>query len=129
MFASLPTTIDSATIPAAFAQVRVTQIKVDSSGVDINIRTGEKIRTVTITPRQQIKVDALNGSLCSGSESCSGTAPTILHLYRIPRLKLQNAIPRADGGSSITVVTNSGNIYRFDAVPGTAQKRLLNIVR
>jgi hypothetical protein len=125
LVAALPNTTDSATIPASWAMVRIQKLSVDSGGVYLHLKTGEKIRSISISPRHQIKAQPLNGQLCQ--EKCSGSAPTILHIYRIKPVTFPTALRRGDGGSIVTVTTNSNNTYSFDAAPGFSSKRIFYI--
>jgi hypothetical protein len=118
-------TVDTAEFGPNFALYRVTKIKTDYSGVTIQLKTGEKIRSVSIFPRHQIKAMPANGVLCT--ESCQGGAPTILHIYRIKPVLFRTTGRRGDGGSMVNIVTNSNSVYKFDVVPGTPVKRTLLI--
>jgi hypothetical protein len=119
-------TIDTSDIPPSFALNRVTNLNTDGGGVTIQLKTGEKIKSIFISPRYQIKAIPLDGILCQ--EKCSGSAPTTLSVFTIKPVIFPSANRLSDGSSFLTITTNSESIYKFRIRPGTPQKRTL-IVR
>ena len=111
-------TIDSTTITPQWAMDRVTDVRTDAQGLTVQIKTGEKIRSVLITPASWVQVQPLDGVLCKDN-SCTGTAPT--------SLLINKGVRPVGGMSFITVTTNSSNIYKFRVKYGVPVKRTIRI--
>jgi hypothetical protein len=111
-------TIDSSTIAPKWAIERVTNMSVDQQGVTVQLKTGEKIKSILVTPARWIQVQPLDGALCKDG-SCQGAAPTAVLIN-------QGDIP-ARGVSMVTITTNSHNIYKFKVRYGAPAKRTFAI--
>jgi hypothetical protein len=111
-------TVDSATITPSWAVDRITNLWVDQGGVTLQFKTGEKIKSILITPAKWVQVQPLDGVLCKDG-SCSGTAPTAVLIN-------QGARP-ATGMVIVTITTNSRNIYKFRVRGGAPPKRTFAI--
>jgi hypothetical protein len=111
-------TIDSSLIPPKWAIDRVANVNTDSQGVTLQIKTGERIRSILITPAGWVQVQPLDGVLCKES-SCSGSAPTAILINKGPRPAL--------GMSFVTITTNSRNIYKLRVRYGAPSKRTVSI--
>jgi hypothetical protein len=120
-------TVDTAEYKPDFALYRITKINADEAGVIVKIQTGEKIRSVSISPRHQFKVIPLNGCLSSDG-SCQGDAPTIFRVFRIRPVLFKTTGRMKDGGSSVIFTTNSNSTYSFYVRPGTPAKRMMTIL-
>lgn len=111
-------TPDSAQIQPNWAINRVMEVKTDSQGVTVQLKTGEKIRSVLITPPGWIKVQPMDGVMCQDNQ-CQGPAPTAILINKGER--------PVSGMSFVTVTTNSRNIYKFRVKYGAPAKRTLFI--
>jgi hypothetical protein len=111
-------TIDSTTIAPKWAVERITNINVDQLGVTLQLKTGEKIKSILITPSKWVQVQPLDGVLCKEG-GCSGSAPTAVLLN-------QGNLP-ARGACFVTITTNSRNIYKFRVRYGAPAKRTFGI--
>jgi hypothetical protein len=112
-------TIDSVTMPQRWAIERISNINTDQQGVTVQFGTGEKIKSVLITPPGWIQVQPLDGLLCKEG-SCSGAAPTAVLINKADRLP-------ARGMSIVTVTTNSRAIYKFRIRYGAPAQRTIKI--
>lgn len=111
-------TIDSSSIPPKWAIDRVANVNTDSQGVTLQFKTGEKIRSILITPAGWVQVQPLDGVLCKDS-SCNGSAPTAVLINK-------GDLP-VSGMSFVTITTNSRNIYKLRVRYGAPSKRTFSI--
>lgn len=111
-------TVDSSTMTPAWAMDRITNLAVDRQGVTVQLKTGEKIKSVLTTPAKWVQVQPLDGVLCKEG-SCSGSAPTAVLIN-------QSDLP-VKGWAIVTITTNSRNIYKFKVRYGAPAKRTFAI--
>jgi hypothetical protein len=111
-------TIDTAQIAPSWAINRVTEVRTDQQGVTLQLKTGEKIRSVIVTPPGWVNVQPLDGAMCKEA-GCSGAAPTSLLINKGER--------PVSGMSFVTITTNSRNIYKLRVRFGAPVKRTLII--
>jgi hypothetical protein len=111
-------TIDTAQIAPSWAINRVTEVRTDSQGVTLQLKTGEKIRSVIVTPPGWVNVQPLDGAMCKEA-GCSGAAPTSLLINKGER--------PVSGMSFVTITTNSRNIYKLRVRFAAPVKRTLII--
>jgi hypothetical protein len=111
-------TIDTAQIPPKWAIERITEVRADQQGVTLQLKTGEKIRSVIVTPPGWVNVQPLDGVMCKEA-GCSGAAPTSLLIHKGER--------PVSGMSFVTITTNSHNIYKLRVRYGAPVKRTLII--
>lgn len=114
-------TVDFTKIDANWAATRVTNLPVDGGGVTFQLKTGERILSVVVSPKHAIKIFPLDGVLCE--QKCSGTAPTAINIYAVPPVVFRGVRRLPGGASFVIITTNSGNIYKIKAYPGTPTKR------
>lgn len=103
-------------------------IAVDPSGVIVHLNNGDKIQGLSLQPPNQIELYPLDGQLCSGVQSCSGQAPSMLQLTRVRPKNIKGKLSNSDGSSMLVIVTNSGAKHVLFVVPTSQAKyQVVNI--
>jgi hypothetical protein len=111
--------IDAVTMPPPWLMDRISSIRTDQQGITVQLKSGEKIKSVVVTPPGWVQVLPLDGVLCKEG-SCSGAAPTAVLINKSDRIP-------AKGMSIVTITTNSRNIYQFKVRYGAPDKRKIKI--
>lgn len=118
---------ETVSVPIDFAQTRVLKMDVTPLGVVLNINS--PIASVNLSDMSNIVFLGLDGALCAPGVDCpEGRAPTMLLLRKIPKIHFENQSTSPDGTSMLVVVTQSGDLYRFQLKPVSKTPEYTEIV-